>query len=202
MDMFSDPAPIHKALRVTTDYCKQVANAMYEGGIDVICWDTLWGNYATLGDAEYGEFEGDVYFPELEKVVTDNGMYNAIHNCADLPHLKTQIIDHKPVFYSMAYYPLIEGSPSPTKVIEDGYADNCLITGVLDPQLFMMNTAEECAAATKDLCQEVKTALCKRGLNSQYCISTSCEVPPSVNCKLENIRAVVDAERTYGQMEY
>ena len=56
-------------------------------------------------------------------------------------------------------------------------------------------------AATKDLCQDVKTALCKRGLNSKYCISTNCEVPPDINCKLENISAMVEASKKYGRMD-
>lgn len=202
MDMFTDPKPIHKALKVMTEYDRQIVEAFGKTGIEAVCWDYLWGNYACLGDDEYGEFEGNKYAPSLNKATRDNGMGVAIHNCADLPHLNTQVKKFKPLIYSMAYYPLIEGSPSATQTIEGGYADKCLIGGNLDPQLFMKGTLEECEKATKDLCQEVKTALCKRGLNSTYCIASGCEVPPSTDCRLENIEAVVQATRKYGQMEY
>lgn len=202
MDMFSDPGPIHKALKVMTEYNKQIVEALSRTGIKAICWDYLWGNYACLGDAEYGEFEGNEYAPYLNEVTKKNGMGVAIHNCSDLPHLDTQVKKFKPLIYSMAYYPLIEGSPSATETIDGGYSDHCLIAGNIDPQVFMRNTPEHCEKVTKELCQDVKTALCKRGLNSGYCIASGCEVPPSVDCKLENIGAVVDAVRKYGVMEY
>ncbi len=202
MDMFTDPTPIHRALKVTTEYDAEIIKAMGKTGIEAICWDYLWGNYACLGDDEYGEFEGNEYAPKLNKMVQDNGMAVAVHNCADLPHLKTQIGKFKPAIYSMAYYPQIEGSPTATKVIENGYADHCLVAGQIDPQLFMRGTVEQSTEVTKNLCQEVKTALCKRGLKSQYCIASGCEIPPTENCRLENIQAVVDATAEYGKMEY
>jgi uroporphyrinogen decarboxylase len=200
MDMFTDPAPVHKALKTMTEYDSQIVEALGHTGINALMWDYLWGNYSVLGDQEYKEFEAK-YAEKLNKLVIKNGMAVAIHNCADLPHLNTQIKEYKPSIYSMAYYPLIEGSPSPTKVIEDGYADKCLIAGQLDPQLFIRGTIEQVTTATKDLCHEVKTALCKRGLNSTYCIATGCEVPPDISCKLENISAMVEATKKYGKMD-
>ena len=200
MDMFTEPAPIHKAMKVMTEYDSQIIKAMGQTGIKAICWDYLWGNYAVLGDKEYGEFEGDKYAKKLNKETTDNGMALAIHNCADLPHLDTQIKKFKPSIYSMAYYPQIEGCPSATATIEGGYADKCLVAGQIDPQLFIRGSVEKITAVTRDLCQEVKTALCKRGLNSTYCISSGCEVPPDLSCKLENIKAVMDATSQYGKM--
>ncbi|HKL98645.1 MAG TPA: uroporphyrinogen decarboxylase family protein [Mobilitalea sp.] len=200
MDMFMEPAPVHKALEVMTEYDSQVIDAFAETGIEAICWDYLWGNYAVLGDSEYNEFESK-YAKRLNQQVLDNGMAVAIHNCADLPHLDTQIKEFKPSIYSMAYYPQIEGSPDAVEVIDRGYADKCLIAGQLDPQLFMRSTKEQVITATKDLCQDVKTALCKRGLNSRYCLSTGCEIPPDINTKMENIKAMVDASNKYSRMD-
>jgi len=51
---------------------------------------------------------------------------------------------------------------------------------------------------TTDLIKEVRTALCKRGLKSRYCISSGCEVPPGLSTKLENIKAVVDTTKKEG----
>lgn len=201
MDMFTDPAPVHKALKVMTEYDSQIIDGFATTGVKAICWDYLWGNYSCLGDAEYGEFEGDIYAKKLNEKTVKCGMAMAIHNCADLPHLDTQVKKFKPSIYSMAYYPQIEGSPSASKVIEDGYADKCLMAGNLEPQMFVRSTVEQVTAATKALCQEVKTALCKRGLNARYCIASGCEVPPSVSTKMENIAAVVEATKKYGVME-
>ncbi len=74
-----------------------------------------------------------------------------IHNCADLPHLDTQVKALKPAIYSMAYYPLIPGSPSPKEVIGKGYADNCLMAGKIDPQLFVRGTIEKMQKTTMNL---------------------------------------------------
>lgn len=197
MDMFTSPEAIHKALKTTTDYDTDMVKAFGTTGVNGLCWDYLWGNYSCLGDAEYKEFETD-YADKLNDLVKKEGMSVCIHNCADLPHLDTQISHYKPLIYSMAYYPLISGSPKPSEVIEKGYADKCLVAGAIDPQLFIRGSVEKITEVTRDLCQEVKTALCKRGLKSQYCIASGCEVPPDRRTKMENIKAVVDATAKYG----
>ena len=100
----------------------------------------------------------------------------------------------------MAYYPLISDSPSASQVIEKGYADHCLVAGQVDPQVFIRSSAEDVAKITTNLCQEVKTALCKRNLKSSYCIASGCEIPPDINCKLENIKSMVDTAKVEGRM--
>lgn len=201
MDMFSDPEPVHKALVNTTETCSRALKAISETKTPGICWNFLWGNYAVLGDAEYKEFEGnDKYAKRLIKETRDLGLGFAIHNCADMPHLDTQIKDFKPDMYSMAYYPLNSSSPSATKVLEGGYADNCVIAGQIDPQLFARGTPEKMDAAVKDLCQEVKTGLCKRDLDSKWCIASGCEVPPELSTPLESIETFMNAVHKYGKM--
>lgn len=200
MDMFTDSAPVHRALGVMTEIATDVVDAMAQTGVEGICWNYLWGNYSVLGDNEYNEFEAK-YAKGLIQRTHDNGMTFGIHNCADLPHLDTQIKKYKPAVYSMSHYPLIEGSPDAAKVIGDGYTDDCLVCGHIDPQLFVRGTVEQVTEATKDLCLMAKTALCKRGLNSSYCISTNCEVPPGVTTKMENLEAMVEASKKYGRMD-
>lgn len=197
MDMFTNPSAIHKAMETMTAYDAEMVEAFGKTGVAGLVWDYLWANYSCLGDAEYGEFEAP-YARKLNALTAENGMAPCIHNCADMPHLKTQILDYKPAIYSMAYYPLIPDSPSAASVIADGYADNCLIGGQIDPQLFIRASVEKITKVTSDLCQEVKTALCKRGLNSKYCIASGCEVPPDMSTKLENIKAVVDTVKREG----
>jgi uroporphyrinogen decarboxylase len=197
MDMFTNPSAVHAALKVTTSYDEEMIDAFGQTGCNGLCWDYLWGNYSCLGDAEYDEFESK-YAIGLNKRVIDRGMAMCIHNCADLPHLDTQIKKFKPAIYSMAYYPLIPGSPTATETIEKGYADHCLVAGQIDPQLFIRGTTEKISKVTADLCHEVKTALCKKGLGANYCIASGCEVPPDIHCKLENIKAVVDVTKKEG----
>jgi len=201
MDMFTNPSAVHKALATLTEYDVEMAKGFGKTGCAGLCWDYLWGNYSCLGDAEYEEFEGcGKYALKLNELTIKEGMAVAIHNCADLPHLDTQIKKFKPSIYSMAYYPLIPGSLTPTEVIEGGYADKTLVGGQIDPQLFIRASKEKITQVTKDLCQEVKTALCKRGLNSpKYIIASGCEVPPDVSTKMENIKAVVDTVKEYGK---
>lgn len=197
MDMFTNPSAVHTALKTMTAFDEELVKGMGKTGVAGLVWDYLWGNYSCLGDKEYEEFEAK-YARGLNKLTGDEGMAMCIHNCADMPHLKTQISDYKPAIYSMAYYPLIPDSPSASKVIADGYADKCLVAGQIDPQLFIRASTEKITKVTADLCQEVKTALCKRGLKSQYCIASGCEVPPDMTTKLENIKAVVDTVKKEG----
>ncbi len=200
MDMFTEPATVHKALGETTKLCVNACNELATTGIEGMCWDYLWANYSCLGDPEYAEFEGDKYAKACNQAVRDAGIGLGIHNCADLPHLDTQVKKFGVDMYSMAYYPLIPGSPTAAEVIEGGYADNCLMMGNIDPQQFVRASVEQITETTKNLCQEVKTALCKKGLKSRYCISSGCEVPPDLETKLENVTAVMDAVHKYGAM--
>jgi len=203
MDMFTNPSAVHAALKTMTAYDVEMTKGFGKTGCAALCWDYLWGNYSCLGDAEYEEFEGcKKYAMGLNELTIKEGMAVAIHNCADLPHLDTQITKFKASVYSMAYYPLIPGSLTAREVIEKGYCDNCLVGGNLDPQLFIRASKEKIIDETKKLCQEVKTALCKKGINSpRYCIASGCEVPPSVNTKMENIKAMVDTVKKYGKFD-
>lgn len=202
LDAFDDPGAVHKALETITDFTSDIVKAVGETGINAICWDYLWGNYSCLGDPEYLDLEGSKYAPRLNRDTLDNGMAVAIHNCADLPHLDTQVKKFKPSIYSMAYYPTIEGSPSPVQAIENGYADDTLLAGAIEPQLFVTASQAEISKTTRDLIHDVKTALCERGLNSRYVIASGCEVPPSLSTRLENIDAVSQTVKQYGGMEY
>jgi uroporphyrinogen decarboxylase len=204
MDMVNNKSAVHHALEEITKYDEEMVKAFaaLKGKPAGFVWDYLWANYSCLGDKDYAEFEGcDKYALKLNKLVADNGMANCIHNCADLPHLDTQIKMFKPAIYSMAYYPLIPGSPSPKEAIGKGYADNCLLAGTIDPQLFVRGTVEKMEATTMKLIAEVKTALCQKGLQSRYCIASGCEVPPAMITKLENIKACVDTVKKYGQVQ-
>ncbi|MFA5313111.1 MAG: uroporphyrinogen decarboxylase family protein [Methanomassiliicoccales archaeon] len=204
MDMVNAKSAVHKALKTMTDYDVEMVKAFakLKGKPAGFVWDYLWGNYSCLGDSQYDEFEGcDKYAGKLNALVASEGMANCIHNCADLPHLETQVRKWKPAIYSMAYYPLIPGSPSPKEAIGKGFADNTLLAGTIDPQLFVRGTPEKMEQTTMKLIQEVKTALCAKGLHSRYVISSGCEVPPSVTTKLDNIKKCVDTVKQYGQIK-
>ena len=201
MDMYNHRPAIHKALAKLTEFDMKLIDGFKETGCAGLVWDYLWGSYSCLGDKEYEEFEGnDKSALKLNAHTAELGIASCIHNCADLPHLDTQIKKMKPSIFSMAYYPLIPGSPSPKEAIGKGYADNCLLAGDIDPQLFVRGTPEKMQKTTMNLVQEVKTALCERGLHSRYCIASGCEVPPIPSTKLENIKMCVDTVKQYGQV--
>ncbi|MCX6650355.1 MAG: uroporphyrinogen decarboxylase family protein [Methanomassiliicoccales archaeon] len=202
MDMYNNRSAVHKALATITEFDKEMVKGMAKAKPAGLVWDYLWGSYSCLGDQEYDEFEGQhKYAGSLNELVAKEGMANCIHNCADLPHLDTQIKKMKPAIYSMAYYPLIPGSPSPTETIGKGFADNCLVAGNIDPQGFIRWSQEKMQKTTMNLCQEVKTALCARGLKSRYVVASGCEVPPSVTTRLENIKECVNTVKQYGQVK-
>ncbi|MDD1747622.1 MAG: hypothetical protein LUQ16_07660, partial [Methanomassiliicoccales archaeon] len=111
MDMYNNRSAVHKALKDITDFDHAMVKEFGQAKPAGLVWDYLWGSYSCLGDKEYEEFESQ-YARGLNKATADNGMAFCIHNCADLPHLDTQIKAFKPAIYSMAWYPLIPGSPS------------------------------------------------------------------------------------------
>ena len=197
IDMYTDSAPIHKALEVTTEFCCQAVTAIGETGVEAMCWDYLWGNYAVLGDDEYMTFEGEKYAKRTNEATRKAGLGLAIHNCADMPHLDTQIKKFGVDGYSMAYYPQIAESPTMASVIERGYADKCTIMGTIDPQEFMRGSYDTTYEITKNLCTDIKAAICKAGLNSHACIASGCEVPPDLETKWECVKAVMDATHDY-----
>jgi uroporphyrinogen decarboxylase len=200
MDMYNHRSAVHKALADITRFDAAMVEGFSQAKPAGLVWDYLWGSYSCLGDKEYEEFEAR-YARELNAYTQEKGMAFCVHNCADLPHLDTQVKAFKPAIYSMAWYPLIPGSPSAKEAIMKGYADNCLLGGNIDPQAFVRFSTEKIEKTTMNLLQEVKTALCQRGLSSRYCIASGCEVPPALATKLENIKAVVDTTKRYGQVE-
>jgi len=199
MDMYNNRSAVHKALKDITAYDAEMVKGFGRAKPAGLVWDYLWASYSCLGDQEYEEFESQ-YARGLNKLTADNGMAFCVHNCADLPHLDTQIKAFKPAIYSMAWYPLIPGSPSAKETIMKGYADACLVAGNIDPQAFVRFSTEKIERTTMNLLQEVKTALCAKGLHSRYIVASGCEVPPSLSTKMENIKAVVDTTKKYGQI--
>lgn len=157
------------------------------------------GHYSRLRNTEYREFEDDKYAKIANEATHKAGL--GIHNCADLLHMDTQIKQFGVDVYSLVYYPQIEGSPFISKVIEDGYSDNCTIFENIDSQLFMRTFVEEMEVITRDLCQEAKIAMCKKSLNSHFAVASGCEVPPDLECKIENITVVMDATHKYGRFD-
>ncbi|WP_147654316.1 uroporphyrinogen decarboxylase family protein [Methanomassiliicoccus luminyensis] len=201
-DNDSSRAAVHKALATITDYDKAMVKGFAQTKCAGLVWDYLWGSYSCLGDPEYEEFEGQKkYAGCLNELTSKEGMAFCIHNCADLPHLDTQVKAWKPAIYSMAYYPLVPGSPTAKESILNGYADNTLLAGNIDPQGFVRWKQDKIETVTKNLLSEVSAALKERGHNSRYCVASGCEVPPSVSTKMENIKAVVDTTKQFGQVQ-
>ena len=122
----------------------------------------------------------------------------AIHNCADLPHMDSQVKEMKPDVYTMAIiaYPRLSIGQG---LHREGYADNCVLCGTIDPR-------DMCAGARRRwkrspwTCATSLNSTMRSRLKSKYCIASNCEVPPGVSTKLENIKAQVDAVKKYGQV--
>lgn len=197
MDMVRRPDKVHAALRTLVEVDKVFIKALVEAGADGIVMDYLWGNYSCLGDEQYMEFEGSVYGPEVNAYIAEIGSALVIHNCADLPHLETQIKKFKPLVYSYCYYPNIPGSLSAKEVIKE-YSPHTVMFGNLDPQMFVRATPEQMRKATEDLLREAVEGLKEAGLKSRFAIASGCEVPPALSTKLTNIKIMCDTVRELG----
>jgi uroporphyrinogen decarboxylase len=198
LDMYRHPDKVHHALRVFTEIDKIFCKLLAEAGADGIVMDYLWGNYSCLGDKEYMEFEGATYAPEINKyIVEDLKIAFTIHNCADLPHLDTQVKAFKPAAFSYCYYPNIKGSLSAAEVIKE-YSPHTVMIGNLDPQLFVRGTPEQVREQTIKLLDESTAALAANKLNSRFALASGCEVPPAIATKLDNIKIMVDTVKELG----
>lgn len=197
MDMVRCPDKLHAALRTLVEVDKIFCKACVEAGADGIVMDYLWGNYSCLGDEQYMEFEGATYAPEVNAYLAELGTAFIIHNCADLPHLDTQVAAWKPVVYSYCYYPNIPGSLSAKEVIKK-YSQYSVMLGNLDPQMFVRATPEQMRVATEKLLREAVEGLQEAGLKSRFCIASGCEVPPALSTRLTNIKVMCDTVRQLG----
>ena len=198
MDMYLHPDAVHKALQVTTETAVRHIQVQAENGADTCVMDYLWGNYSCLGDKEYGEFEGDKYAPVCNRAEEDAGILFGIHSCADLPMLDVQVKKWHPVYDSYCHYPNIEGSLSEAEVILNGYCDDTIMMGGLNPQMWVRATPEQMKEATIGMLKDVSAALNERGLNSKWSVCSGCEVPPALSTQLENIKIMVDTVKKYG----
>ncbi|MFQ5613351.1 MAG: uroporphyrinogen decarboxylase family protein [Anaerolineae bacterium] len=197
MDMYRCPDALHEALQTMVEVDKVFIQALVEAGAHGIVMDYLWGNYSCLGDEQYMEFEGATYAPEVNAFLAEIGTAFVIHNCADLPHLDTQIKDFKPLVYSYCYYPDIPGSMSAKEVIKE-YGEYTVMLGNLDPQMFVRANPEQMRQATEELLRESVEGLEEAGLKSRFCIASGCEVPPALSTKMTNIKIMCDTVREIG----
>lgn len=198
MDMYLHPNEVHKALKVTTETATKHIAAQAANGADTCVMDYLWANYSVLGDKEYNEFEGDKYGPVCNKAEEDNGILFGIHSCADLPNMDVQVKKWKPVYYSYCHYPNIVGSLTEAEVILNGYADDTIMMGGLNPQMWVRATPEQMREATIDMLESVSAALATKGLNSRWSVCSGCEVPPALSTNMDNIKMMVDTVKNEG----
>lgn len=197
MDMYRCPDALHEALQTLVEVDKVFCQALVEAGAHGIVMDYLWGNYSCLGDEQYMEFEGAKYAPEVNDYLAELGTAFVLHNCADLPHLDTQISKFKPIVYSYCYYPDIPDSLSTQEVIKQ-YGHETLVLGNLDPQMFVRASADEMRQATENMYREAVEGLQEAGLTSRFCISSGCEVPPALSTNLNNVKVMCDTVREIG----
>ena len=197
MDMYRCPDALHEALQTLVEVDKVFCQALVEAGAHGIVMDYLGGNYSCLGDDQYMEFEGTKYAPEVNAFLAELGTAFVIHNCADLPHLDTQISAMKPLVYSYCTYPDIEGSLTTKEAILK-YGHETVVLGNYDPQLFVRGTAEEVRRATEDMLRDATEGLKEAGLVSRFCVASGCEVPPALSTNLDNIKIMCDTVRELG----
>ncbi len=113
MDMINNRSAVHKGLETMTQFDVDFTNAFATTAAPGLCWDYLWGNYSCLGDKEYDEFEGQhKYAGKLNELTTEGRARPSAYTTAPTcPTWTRQVKAFKPVIYTMAYYPLIPGSP-------------------------------------------------------------------------------------------
>ncbi|WNY23774.1 Glutamate mutase sigma subunit [Methanimicrococcus hongohii] len=204
-DMKTNPEDVHKALERITGFVNEISTAFFdEGAADAICVDNLWSNNVIMSADQYWEFDGkyvyDSHLPVFKK-------YNApyvIHNCADAVHFDIQIRKFGTAMYSYAYYEKNKdkGSKNYADLIPE-YSDICCMMGEVDPIQFMNNdeaTFQNIRNDTSALMDGVLQTLKDSGRQSNYVLSTGCEVPPEGS--LLAVKAMVDTAKEIGEDRY
>nr|MDO8082160.1 uroporphyrinogen decarboxylase family protein [Candidatus Freyarchaeota archaeon] len=196
-DMKREPKAIDCALKVIAEAIVEYLDCYPDGkGMGSLCMDYLWGNRSVMSDDDYRRLEAK-YEPKIREKIQEKGYIYNIHNCGESPMLNIQIKEFQCPIYSLATYPNRGENRSISKIIRE-YSDYAVIVGSLDTQLFTFGTVETVKKATRIFMEEVAKALEESGHKSKFVISTGCEVPPTVETKLENVRAMMETVKTIG----
>jgi|GEM_PF-91488 len=204
-DMNINPGDVHKALEKVTDFVSEISTAFFEeGAADAICVDNLWSNNVIMSADQYWEFDGkyvyDKHIPVFKKF---NAPY-VIHNCADAVHFDIQIRKFGTSMYSYAYYEKNrdKGSKNYADLIPE-YSKDCCLMGEIDPVQFMNDgeeTYKNIRHDTVTLMDGVLKTLKESGRQSNYVLSTGCEIPPDGS--LLSVKAMVDVVKETGEDRY
>jgi uroporphyrinogen decarboxylase len=196
-DVKREPKAVDTALKVITEAIVEYLDCYPDGGdAGAICMDYLWGNRAIISDDDYRNLEGK-YEPIIRRKILEKGYMYSIHNCGESPMLDIQIREYQCPLYSLATYSDRGENRSISKIVKE-YSDDTMIVGSLNTQLFTFGTIEIVEKATRNFMEEVAKALIESGHKSKFVISTGCEISPSTETKLENVRAMMETVNKYG----
>lgn len=182
-ELYKDPERIHKLLDVCTESIINFIDAIVKAG-GVPCLAEPVASGSLISKKVFREFN----VPCLERIyerVHSYGLPAVIHICGNAKPIMEPWLDSGPDLISVDW-------PTGLDWYADNYGDRCPALGNVTPaDTMLLGTPEKVMAEARD-CIE-KGSRIKKG----YILGTGCEVP--LNSRPENILALVEAARIYGQ---
>ncbi len=193
LDTLEDPTFVHELMRFTTEYAKQVGDAVLSTRIGLSYSDPT-ASCSLVGPETYREFIKP-YHQELVNYFKAKKVGTTVHICGTTHQIHRDLMDVGFVAITID----LDQQADPAlkidqldKLVTLGNQRNVVAIGNVDVTIFERASREEIEA-------EVRRCIDTVGRRSRFVLSTSCELPPRANP--DCVRWFMEAAREYGRYE-
>jgi len=193
LDTLEDPTFVHELMRFTTEYAKQVGDAVLSTRIGLSYSDPT-ASCSLVGPETYREFIKP-YHQELVNYFKAKKVGTTVHICGTTHQIHRDLMDVGFVAITID----LDQQADPTLKVDQldrlvtlGNERGVVAIGNVDVTIFERASQEEIEA-------EVRRCIDTVGRRSRFVLSTSCELPPRANP--DCVRWFMEAAREYGRYE-
>jgi len=193
LDTIDDPEFVHDLMRFSTEYAKQVGNAVLGTKIGLSYSDPT-ASCSLVGPDTYREFIKP-YHQDLVNYFRAKKVGTTVHICGTTHQIHEDLVDVG--FVAITIDLDQQGDPALKidqldRLITLGNQRNVVAIGNVDVTIFERATKEQVEA-------EVKRCIDTAGTRSRFVLSTSCELPPRADP--DCVKWMMDAAREYGRYD-
>jgi len=193
LDTIDDPAFVHDLMRFSTEYAKQVGDAVLGTKIGLSYSDPT-ASCSLVGPETYREFIKP-YHQDLVNYFRAKKVGTTVHICGTTHQIHEDLVDVG--FVAITIDLDQQGDPALQvdqldRLITLGNQRSVVAIGNVDVTIFERATKQQIEA-------EVKRCIDTAGKRSRFVLSTSCELPPRADP--DCVKWMMDAAREYGRYD-
>jgi len=193
LDTIDDPEFVHELMRFSTEYAKQVGDAVLGTKIGLSYSDPT-ASCSLVGPDTYREFIKP-YHQDLVNYFRAKKVGTTVHICGTTHQIHADLVDVG--FVAITIDLDQQGDPALKvdqldRLITLGNQRNVVAIGNVDVTIFERATKQQIE-------DEVKRCIDTAGKRSRFVLSTSCELPPRADP--DCVKWMMDAAREYGRYD-